>query len=51
MRDNETDYIESFRTMIYLEEAAQQIELEKCNQENVKLHHIEDKEFYFSLQV
>lgn len=51
MRENETNYIESFHTMIHLEEAAERIELEKCNQENVKLHHIQDNEFYFLVQV
>lgn len=51
MRANESDYIESFRLMIYLEEAAKQIQLEKCNQKNVKLHHVVDNEFYFFVEV
>lgn len=51
MRANESDYIESFRLMIYLEEAAKQIQLEKCNQTNVKLHHVVDNEFYFFVEV
>lgn len=37
--------------MIYLEEAADQVQLEKCNQTNVKLHHVDDNEFYFFVEV
>lgn len=51
MRANESNYIESFRLMIYLEEAADQVQLEKCNQKNVKLHHVVDNEFYFFVEV
>lgn len=51
MRANESNYIESSRTMIYMEEAAEQIQLEKCNQKNVRLHHVDDNEFYFYVEV
>lgn len=51
MRANESNYIESFRLMIHFEEAAEQIQLDKCNQKNVKLHHEIDNEFYFLVEV
>ncbi|KAJ6648016.1 putative helicase mov-10-B.1, partial [Pseudolycoriella hygida] len=50
MRANESNYIESLRLMIYLEEAAERIELEKCNLKSLQLHHIVDSEFYFSVE-
>lgn len=51
MRADEANYMESMRLMVYLEEAAEQIQIDKCNQKNVKLHHVEDNEFYFTLKV
>ncbi len=51
MRLNESNYIESFRLMIHLEEAAEQVQLEKCNQKNVKLYHVNENEFYFFVEV
>lgn len=51
MRSNETDYIESLRLMIHLEEAAEVADIEKCNQTDVKLHHLDDNEFYFFVEV
>lgn len=51
MRANEQVYIESFRMMINFEEAAEVIQKEKCNQENIKLHHIDGNEFFFYLTV
>lgn len=51
MRTSEANYIESLRLMIDLEEAADQAHLEKCNQKKVKLHHVEDNEFYFHVEV
>lgn len=51
MRANETNYIESFRLMINLEEAAEETIVEKCSQTDVKLHHVDDNEFYFIVEV
>lgn len=51
MRVNEANYIESFRLMICLEEAAERVQLEKCNQTDVQLYHSVDNEFYFYVEV
>lgn len=51
MRENADTYIESSRLMVYLEEAAEQIQLEKCSQENVKLYRVNGDEFYFFIEV
>lgn len=51
MRENEDNYIESFRMMINFEEAAEKVQLEKCNQKNVKLYRVNDTEFYFFIEV
>lgn len=51
MRANTHDYVSSARVMIHFEEAADKIQLDKCNQENVQLHHSEDNEFFFHVKV
>lgn len=51
MRSSESDYLKSFRTMIDFEEAAEHVQREKCNQEDVQLHHVVDNEFFFFVKV
>lgn len=51
MRANAHDYVESSRMMIHFEEAADKIQLAKCNQEDVQLHHLKDSEFFFHVKV
>lgn len=51
MRANAHDYVESMRMMIHFEEAADKIQMAKCNQEDVQLHHSENNEFFFHVKV
>lgn len=51
VRKNEESYINFFRMMIYLEEANEQINTSKCDFQNLKIHHGNDKDFYFESQV
>lgn len=51
MRANAHDYIESLRMMIHFEEAADRIQMAKCNQKDVQLHYSEGNEFFFRVKV
>lgn len=51
MRSNESDYIESLRMMINFEEAAEQIQNNTCSQQDIKLIHVDDNEFFFEIEV
>lgn len=51
MRSNAHDYVESMRIMIHFEEAAERIQMAKCNQVDVQLHHSVDNEFFFRIKV
>lgn len=53
MRATESNYINSSRLMIHLEEAREMVQVEKCNQYDVKLHRVSDKisEFFFCVEV
>lgn len=53
MRENETNYIDSSRLMIHLEEAFEEVRVRKCNQNNVKLYAVDgiEDEFFFFVEV